>query len=171
MATKKTQDQRANYACILVTESAANTLTFLKFNFPFSIMDKMALNICRIEYTVDASQLNSTADQVCVALTMGSTIANILVQSDPLLIDSHRIIRRDFGAAASGILEVTPFIKDFSTLPGGGLLVAPNPLCAAIQAAGAAAACSAYVKLFYTYRELETDEYWELVESRRVIGV
>lgn len=169
MAVSKTKDTRANVAAILVTESAANTQTSAQFNFPYSVMDKMALNICRIEYWLDASQLNSAGDWVCAALTTGKALVSIQDQTDPGLLDSHRIMRRDLGAAASGILEVVPFIKDFSMMPGGGLLVAPTPLYAMIQSFGAAAANAAWVKVFYTYMQLATDEYWELVESRRII--
>jgi len=170
MAVSKTKDTRFNIAAIALTESAANTQTSLAFAFPFSVMDKMALNICRIEYWLDGGQLNSTGDWVCAAISTGKPLASILDQTDPGLLDSHRIMRRDFGAAASGFLETVPFVKDFSNMPGGGILCAPSPLYAVVQSFGAAAANSAIIKLFYTYMQLSTDEYWELVESRRIIS-
>lgn len=169
MAAKTSKDLRINLAAVSVTESAANTQTSKKFDFPFSIMDKMGLIINRIEYFAGLADLNSTSDQVIIALTTASALVSITNQADPCLVDSISVTRYDTGVAATGHYWKNPVIKDFSDLPGGGLLVAPSPLYAMIQQAGAAGAGSAWVKLFYTYIQLTTDEYWELVESRRII--
>jgi hypothetical protein len=171
-ATKKNLgDQFANIAAIGVTETAANTMTSAKFAFPFSIMDKMALLINRMEYWFEGfSALNSQEDNIVGCLTTASSVISINNQADPQIIDSCRLVRVDIGAAASGVLLGQPFIKDFSTLPGGGLLVAPSPLYAMIKGTGNAAVTGLQLKLFYTYMELSTDQYWELVESRRIIS-
>lgn len=169
--TKKKADTFANVACVGVQESAANTATYTKFAFPFSIMDKMALVIQRMEYLFGSfDQFNSTLDFCTMALTAGSPLVSIDDQRDALLVDNVRWTRIDTGAAANGHLMEMPYVKDFTNLSGGGLLVAPNPLYGAIKGSGCAAVCSGYIKLFYTYMELDTDEYWQLVESRRVIG-
>lgn len=171
MATKKVLDQYANVAALLVTESAANTQTSAKFNFPFSIMDKMGLIVARVEYWFNVlSQFNSSGDGVYIGLSAASSIVSITAQNDPLLIDSCWISRHDFGAAASGIAWTTPLVKDFTDLPGGGLLVAPNPFYGIIQSSGAAGANAAWIKVFYTYIEMSTDDYWQMVESRRIIS-
>jgi len=172
MATgKKSSDKFANLAAILVTESAAGTLSYARFAFPFSIMDKVGLVINRIEYWPGSlNQLNSSVDQVIIGLVAGNSVVDIANQADPAILDSLRIQRLDLGAAASGALLSHPIVKDFSQLPGGGILTAPSPLSAAIQSAGAAAAMAAWIKIFYTYMTLSTDEYWEMVESRRIIS-
>jgi len=172
MAKGKVIDQYANIACLTVTETAINTMTATKFNFPFSIMDKMALIINRIEWDFTAwiAALTASADQLRAAITCAAVVTDITNGADPLIVDSFRIIRYDMGAAASGWVRETPYIKDFASLPGGGLLVAPNPLYLMIQGASAAAVGTIMARLFYTYIELETDEYWQLVESRRIIS-
>jgi hypothetical protein len=168
---KKSTDRWANIAAVRVVESAANTLTTLKYQFPFSIMDKVGLIISRIEYWPESlDQLNSASDIANYALIAASTVTDITNQADALIIDSLRIARMDLGAAASGFLNVHPIVKDFSNLVGGGILVAPAPLYAAIKGTGAGAAMQCWIKLFYTYQSMSTDEYWELVESRRIIG-
>lgn len=170
MATKKS-DMFANFAAIRVLESAANTQTSAKFAFPFSIMDKMALVISRIEYWLGSlSQLNSSGDFIYGALTTAASVVGISDQTNPLIVDSMAWLRNDFGTAANGMIYQTPIVKDFSNLMGGGLLVAPNPLYAMVEGSGEASASALYIKLFYTYMELGTDEYWQLVESRRVIS-
>lgn len=170
MAGKKT-DTFANIAALNVTESAINTMTSAKFAFPFSIMDKMALIINRIEYWWEGlSAFNSTDDRSVAALTAAATVVNIDNQADPLIIDSTRFARVDVGVAATGILLFQPYVKDFSQLPGGGILVAPAPLYAMVKATGAASVTGCSIKLFYTAMELSSDEYWQLVESRRIIS-
>lgn len=170
MATKK-MDTYANFAAVQVTESAANTQTSTKFAFPFSIMDKMALIISRIEYWLaTATRMDTSTDSVQACLAAADKITDISKQNDPLVIDNISYARADFGAAASGLLVINPVVKDFSSLPGGGLIVAPAPLYAVLQGGGCSAANVIWVKLFYTYIELATDEYWQLVESRRIIS-
>jgi len=170
MATKKT-DTFANIACVNVVESAANTQTSVKYSFPFSIMDKMAIIVNRIEYWWEGfGALNSTDDRSIAALVAAATIVNLDTQSDPLIIDSSRMARLDFGAAASGNFFFQPFIKDFSSLPGGGIIMAPSPLYGMVKGTGCGAVTGCQIKLFYTYMELNTDEYWQLVESRRIIS-
>lgn len=170
MPGKKT-DPQANFAAINVTETVAGTLASSKFAFPFSIMDKMAIIISRIEYWMGSlEQLNSSTDYVWGGLLCASTVTDPLNQADSLIVDSFRVTRYDLGAAASGILWKNPSVKDFSNLAGGGLMVAPAPLYAAIKSSGAAGVMGMWMKLFYTYKELSADEYWELVESRRIIS-
>lgn len=168
---KKVLDQYANVAAIDLIESAANTLTVAKFAFPFSIMDKMALLLSRIEY--EFANLNTvfaaTADQMMAGVATQDNV-DLTSPTASSLVDVMKLTRTDFGAAATGILTVQPLIKDFSNLPGGGLLVAPNPLYGAIMGVSAAAAGRVKIRMFYTYLELATDEYWQLVESRRIIS-
>jgi len=172
MATKKSGDSRANIAAVYCTEAAAGTIAYAKFAFPFSIMDKMALNINRIEYWFSGyGNLNSTADQIVAALVAANSgVTDMTDQANPVILDSARIHRLDYGTAASAMIIEQPFMKDLSTLPGGGILCAPSPLSVAVQSVGASAVCACWVKLFYTYMSLTTDEYWELVESRRIIS-
>lgn len=171
MAAKSKTDSFSNVAAISVTESSAGTLTTAKFNFPFSIMDKMALVIQRIEYQFGAlDQLNGSSDKVVMALLVSSTVSDVDNQADPLIVDNARLVRTDFGTAGSAQLIPFPYVKDFTTLAGGGLLVAPSPLYAGIKSTGAAGVMAGWIRLYYTYLELSADEYWQLVESRRIIS-
>ena len=170
MGTKK-NDTFANFAAVRVAESAANTFTATKFAFPFSIMDKMALIISRIEYWLQTPDSpNSTADTISMGISASAVLADTSNQADPLIIDNMYMMRVDYGTAANGTIYQAPYIKDFSNLVGGGLLVAPSPLYAWIVGSGTSKVNSAWFKLFYTYIELATDEYWQLVESRRIIS-
>jgi len=168
---KKTIDQYANVAALQVTESAAGTLTTAKFAFPFSIMDKMAILVSRIEYWPGGlDQLNSTGDYILGGITVAASVTDLRTQSDPQVVDSFSYGRIDLGTAATGMFKAMPWVKDLSNLPGGGILLAPNPLYVAVKSNGAGGPTSLWVRLYYTYMELSTEEYWQLVESRRIIS-
>ena len=154
-----------------MVESAADTFTAVKFAFPFSIMDKMALVISRIEY-LDRTLgvLNSSGDYKMIGLAASASIVDPLAQNDPLIIDNMLIDRNDFGTAAAANLFFQPYVKDFANVAGGGLLVAPAPLYGYVKGAGESGASTVWIKLFYTYMELDADSYWQLVESRRIIS-
>jgi len=172
MATKSKVDSYANMAALSMTEAGANTQTTTKFAFPFSIMDKMALIIHRLEYdfTNLGTALGAAADRLYLGIACAATISSPADPTDPLLLDAMRVTRYDFGTAGSAEMIAQPFTKDFTNLPGGGLLVAPNPLYGLIQGSGAAAAGTGTIRLYYTYMELSADDYWQLVESRRIIS-
>lgn len=171
MATKKATDLWAQIAAVQVTEASAGTAAYTKFNFPFSIMDKMGIIISRIEYIFSSlTQLNSGGDYVLMGLAVANTVASLLAANDPQILDTHRVDRYDFGTAASAAFRDSPVVRDFSQLPGGGLLVAPNPLYGVIISSGASGVMGGWVRMYYTYTELATDEYWQLVESRRIIS-
>lgn len=171
MAATKKIDTFANVAAINVAEATAGTIAYAKFAFPFSIQDKTALLLSRIEYWFgNVGKLDTTTDAIYGGLIAAPSIVDITVQSDPVMIDSARIHRLDFGTAGSAQLLTQPFIKDFSDLPGGGLLVAPSPLYAAVQGLGASDKVNLWLRMYYTYMQLATEEYWQLVESRRIIS-
>lgn len=171
MAAKKAIDIYANVAALDVTESGANTYTQTKFAFPFSIMDKMGLLIQRLEYEFLSlgTVLAASGQQIMAGITIAA-ISSLSDVANPALVDGMRLTRIDQGTAGSAVILNQPYIKDFSNLPGGGILVAPNPLYLAIQGLSAAAAGRVRCRMFYTYMELATDEYWQLVESRRIIS-
>lgn len=176
MATNK--DKFANMATISLVESAANTLTFAKLETGIALFEKVAWLISRLEFflqTRDATNFAASEDAVLWALCASNTMASLaggVTITNPAVIYGQRIKRIDFGAAASGAMYVDPMIVDFSTMPSGGILVPPNPLYGAIQGSAAPAAMSAFIRIYYTnYALSNADEYWELVESRRVISV
>lgn len=167
----KVVDKYANLAALHVTQSVANTAKYDSFAFPFSIMDKVGLLIHRIEYQVAGLQhLNTSLDCAEAGICSQKDLADPFDITVPSLIDYHVIIREDIGVAASGLLYEAVKVKDFSRLPGGGILVAPNPLYAFLHTGGAADVMNVRIRMYYTYMELAAEDYWQLVESRRIIS-
>jgi len=173
MADKKgTADFFANIAYLEVVESAANTLTFAQLQLATTLMsEKMALIIHRLEYYfVDLASFNSTGDFLQIALTVSNTITSLTDMSQPEILTFNRIARLDLGAAATGRLIMQPYEKDFTSLPGGGILVPADRMYLGIQGSGMAAACTARMRLYYTVKALTKEDFWDLIEARRIMS-
>ena len=168
MADSK-KDSFANFAIITVTESAANTLTFKKLETGISITEKVAWIINRIEFMVEelnSTIFNGTGDFVLFGLSVANSFSNVAV-SEVSIIDYNRVSRIDIGAAASGFFKYEPYVKDYSAMPSGGILVPPTPLYLYAQGESLTAATRVTARLYYTTLNLSVDQYWELVEARR----
>lgn len=163
-------DKYSNQAVITVTETAANTLTFKKLETGVSLFEKVAWLISRIEYwTSGYPQMNGSTDNLIMALTTTNQLTTIDI-TNAVVLDLMQVFRYDIGTAATGWFQQMPLIKDLIGLAGGGIIVPPNPLYGAIVGSGLAAATTANIKLYYTTIELKPEEYWELVEARRIIS-
>lgn len=169
----KVSDRYCNTATITITETAANTLTYKKLETGFSLFDKQAWLIQRLEYVLD-ERFNATADALDVALMSSNTrtsIADLGTFSDSTVIDKVKWVRSDIGTAASGLYYVQPqIVKDFTNLSGGGILMPATPIYGAAQGTSLSAASSNIIRMFFTVIELKPEEFWELVESRRSIS-
>jgi len=166
------KDQFANFAIITVTESAANTLTFKKLETGISIQDKVAWIVNRVEFLVEefnATVFNATGDFALFGLSVSNSFSNVAV-SEVSILDYNRVSRIDIGTAASGFFKYEPFVKDFSSMPSGGLLVPPTPLYLFAQGESLTAALRVTCRLYYTTLSLSVDQYWELVEARRALS-
>jgi hypothetical protein len=172
MAAKTVTDQFANLAIIGVVETGANTLTFKKLETGFSIMEKAAWVISRIEYTVQAplaAVFDGNGDHVDFGISLSNSWS-APTPTEITILDANSIWRADYGAAATAIVSIAPFVKDFSNLPGGGLILPPNPLYGFVKGTGLVSAMAVTMRLYYTTLALAVDQFWELVEARRVLS-
>jgi len=86
------------------------------------------------------------------------------------IIDMTKTVRADMGTAATAKLINWPIIRDFSQLPGGGLIVPPNPIYLAVLGVAQPGVQTLDARIYYTAIQLKGDEFWELVEARRIIS-
>lgn len=172
---KQGTDQFANLATITITESGANTLTYKKLETGISLTEKVAWVISKLEYfyTGDWSNFAQAGDSLYAGLSVYNgitTFATAAAIVDPTLLDMFRLSRGDFGTAASGTILDHMVRKDFSNMPGGGIIVPPVPLYGWAQGVALTSAVTMVIKAYYTLLELSPDQYWQLVEARRVIS-
>lgn len=165
------KDVFVNQAYLSVIESGANTLTFNKLETGISIHEKVGWVIARIDYDMDLSISNFTAegDRVRFGLSTSDALVDAAL-SQSAVIDFNNITRRDIGTAASGFFTRKPIFKDFSSLPGGGILVPPNPLFCWVHGSALTDPVTVQARMFYVVKVLKLEDFWELVELRRMIG-
>lgn len=169
MAEQK--DKFANMAFGSTTESGTTTLTFSEINTAISMHEKVAWIIHRIQWNLAYSDINkivAETDGIVAALTVSNKMTALNL-NDPAVIDVFNLLAWKFGTPASAQLYETPFIRRFTDLPGGGLIVPPRPIYVAAQGVSVASAITAECRIFFTTRKLSTEDYWELVEARRMV--
>ncbi len=172
MAEKKT-DVFPQLAYLSVTESAANTLTFARLDIATGALlgeKKYGMVIHRVQYGIPLATrqlMVANGDQLQVALCVSPNIATIDLNS-PEVIDNVTLARWDAGTAASAIVDEMQIIHDFSMF--GGLLVPADKLYIAAKSLSVASAGIYTARVWYTMKELTIADYWDLVETRRIIS-
>lgn len=168
----KEKDKFPNIIVKRATQSAANTITFEEIQVGLNLFDRAGLLITRVEYSPSEASLNemtAEGDVIEMGLTNNDGLSSLL-PSDEQVLDVASLQRRDFGTAASAQILERTLQRDFSTLPGGGILVPPKPLYIGIASTGLASAAVADFRIYFVVIRLESSEYLELLETRRAFG-
>lgn len=150
--------------------AVADTLAFEELQVGLNLFDKVGMVLSRLEYIVPATVLalmTTAGDNITMALTNNNQMAS-LNSVDQHVIDAVTVHRSDMGTAATGVFWVNPLIHDFSTMHGGGLLVAPKPLFGAINTSGLGTATGVFfqLRLYMTLVSLTDADYLELLQTR-----
>jgi len=171
MAVKgKALDSFANKMYGRVIESAANTLTFSEIQTNVNFSERIAFIIHRIEWFIDRAQLLKIldgVDEINFAMVASQNITTLGLDN-PAVIDRFQIAK--FQASDVGFeLTQKPFIRNFSDLPGGGILVSPRPLFLAVQGVSLASAVTVEARAYYTVKELDDASYADLIDFYRIL--
>ena len=149
-----------------------NTLEFQEINVGLNIFDKVGLIIHKLEYEVSTATiagLTATGDIYELGLVSSNQIANMAFDQRGLI---HKVewVTLAFGTAATMTFFASPRVFDFSTLPGGGLLIPPKPLYLGINSASVAVLGVGFVRIYFTIKPLKDADYFELLETYRFYG-
>jgi len=171
MAVSSKTDKFANIAHLKVVESALNTLTFAKLELANNLLsEKAAIIIHRAEMQTNAqSFMNASGDYWNCAVTVSNAVTDISDLSQPEILFSWTMERLDLGAAASGMIQVSPWARDFTQLPGLGIIVPADRLYIGAAGNGLTTATTTKIRIYYTVMPLAVNDYWELIEARRVM--
>lgn len=156
---------------IQVTESAANTLTFQRLATGIAPAERIGWVLAKFQMLIGAGEwakFNSSGDALTIALTVSNQLT-ALSFNDPAIMDLIEVSRIDLGTAASGLFVHGMIEHDFSTLPGGGLLMLPNPVYLGIKGTGLSAAASCVARLYFQTVEMSDSDYFNLVQSRQIL--
>lgn len=176
MAKQTAKDVYANIGAIEVVMSAANTLTFKELQSYVSVFDKKAFVIHKITYALPNGawlEMDAETDWMSFGVSTSNQWSNeaiSAVYNRPDVVDFNHVYTLLHGAAANAEIRYGQLEKDFSTLAGGGLLVPARPVYGYMNTGGFAALSSVYMRLYFTVVDVSVDEYWELVESTRIIS-
>lgn len=165
-------DKYANILTQQVVMSGANTLTFQEVNIGLSLFDKAGILISRIEYeptTATIAEMTNATDNIQLAITASNSI-NSLGITQASVIHRKILYRHDMGTAGTGALVDYPFVVDFASLPGGGILITPKPWYVGMTTGGLASAGTANVRFYFQVMKLTAESYFELLETRQYFG-
>lgn len=165
------QDRFVNLAYATVTMSGANALTFSEIQTGLAMFEKVAWIIHRIVWYIPAAtvqEIVANTDFMQLGFTGNNKMSDLSID-DAAVYDLIELVGMVSGAPAVGFIVKSPAVSDFSTLPAGGLIIPPRPLYVAANTAGFVAAGVVQARIYFTYKQLKADEYWELVEASRII--
>jgi hypothetical protein len=163
-AKKGKKDTFSNIAYATVTQSGVNTLTFAQINMGVGLFQGVALLLHRILWYPFAAALReivASTDSMDMALVTSNRLTAIYDVLDPSVISVRRLI----AIAATVAPYDIPLVSDFTSLPGGGKLIAANPLWIACGSAGFGAAAQIRAQLDFTFLTLSDAEYLELLQA------
>jgi len=152
-----------------LVESAAGTLTFSpKVDTGYSLGNDNGLIIHTAEWFFPRASIDRLLDEADYIRTgmSTSTLITTIDPSNPSIIVHREFALQKFGVAASGFPLRSPQLEaDFTNLPGGGILVAPNPLYWYIQGISMAGVIATVIRWTYTVVNLNDKSFRELWET------
>ena len=162
-------DKFPNVAFAQTIESAATTLTFSEINFGMTAFDKKAMIVHEVHYYFGQHDLLvADNDYVQASLTTHNQMTGISL-ADPSVFDMIEFWLLNRGTPASAAYGHRPYVRKFSDLPGGGLLVPLGKIYLAVEGVSIATAATVSARLYFTLKDLKPEEFWELVEATRII--
>ncbi|MBA7704585.1 hypothetical protein ES703_113401 [subsurface metagenome] len=164
-------DKYANQGFVKVVPTL-NVLTFAELATFVSVFEKRAFLISRIAYFFPITayqEILASTDSVLFGLSSSDKWSEPFLGQASVL-DLNHLFAFVSGTPASGELTAQPIVNDFSTLPGGGILVPSRPIFLFMVSAGFTAAYYLEARIYFTVVDLKAEEYWELVEATRLIG-
>lgn len=167
----KAKESYSQIGYLAVTESAANTLTFNGLSVFSNVLGQKGMIIHRADYAISSTTLGVLAasqDGFQVGLA-GSDALTTIALDDPEVYDYVFLSRRDYGTAASALILQFPIKRDFTQLPGGGLLVPADRLYGYFEGVNLSNPGGVTIRFWYTIIDLSAADYLELAQSMRVL--
>lgn len=151
------EDRFANVFTATVLQSGANALTFAEMNFGLNLRDRVAIVIDELYWYLASNMyglMTVAADLVSVAVTVSDQVTDIQDMADRRIIFQRRVLRADWGTAASGGLVLEPFKDSFSP----PIIILPTRVFIGIASAGLASATGCTLRMHYRTVSLTADQ-------------
>lgn len=165
------KDIFAQKAYAKVTESAAATLTFEELSLATELDKKKAMIIHRIEYYPTETLypgLIGANDHYRFGWATSNSITD--VGPDIVEVFDRVVLSYNELMGGGGINQgQAPIVRNFSEMPGGGLIVPVKRMYLFVQGSSVAVAGVVESLLFYTIKDLTDADYIELVEALNLL--
>lgn len=174
MAKTNRPDAYTQYFGLTVVESGASTLTFQQLQTGGQLFERRAIIIHRVDYVIAKATQNllvNLADRLEFGLSLSNLLTTIPI-TDPNIVDLVQIDYEGIALstpATNWAYQEAPHVRDFSMLPGGGLIVPAFPLFGFVRGTSLGSAATIALRGYFTVKELAAEEFVELVQALRVI--
>lgn len=150
-----------------MTMSGADTLSFEQIRFSVGLFEGIAIVVHKIAYYPQLATLIlmvANTDYIIMGLTTRDDLSSILATNQNVI--DTRMINPVIVGSVVGINHIeTPFVSDFSTMPGGGMIIPANPLYLAMDSGGLGSAGVMRAIIYYTFKKLTDKDYLELLQT------
>jgi len=167
---KKATDIFIQFGYLSVTQSAADTLTFSDgLNVGIGLFQNGAIVIHKVDWEISPTTytaLSADADRIVCALCGDNKLTDLDMDNTSIY-DKVGISRKEDTAIGYKIVNLN-FHHDYSTLPGGGLIIPADRLYLAVYSSGTGIANVVRTRIYFTLRTLSAADYLELAQSLRV---
>ena len=172
MAKTTRKDTFAQFMKLSCTMSVANALAFSEVSLGLAAFDYMALIIHRIEYFPGSGVLElmtAATDYLEIAITGSDSIADLSI-SRPEVYDKVFVERVDYGTAAAAEMVQQPIVHDYNAYPGGGQIIPASDVYIGVDTQGLANPVTMSARLWFTIKQLQMADYYELAQRLRVLS-
>jgi len=159
------KDKYSNLVFDEVTESGTDTLTFEAVDLGLSAQDRVGVLIHRLEWSKWELGLADDTDRIEFGLSASNGWATVAASEQSIITFIRKNVT-EIGTAASALVWSIPEVQDFTTFPGGGILIVPRPLYLFIKGTNLATAQTVAMRMYFTLVTLKPEEYFELLETR-----
>jgi hypothetical protein len=170
VATKK-MDIYSNIVAVQALQTVIDAYTTAEVQIGVSLFDKVGLLLHKVEYDLWVSsmaQLRDVSNLYQVGLVSSTNVnGGNFTMLNPDVIDTLILIPVQDEAPTARIVYQSPVTRDFTGLPGGGILIAPRPLYVALDTNGFSAVAATIARITFSLVSLSDAEYLELLQTRR----
>jgi len=170
----KTLDRFCNIYKNYVQADTA-TVAFTEWPTGYKLKDGYAFLLHQIDYQFNITGMNAASLLASKSLVMGLgtnnqiTLAQMIANTDDSIIDRYLLLHTEGQVGTLANVRYGHFCearsKDFTNLPGGGLLFAPSKLYLFVGNDTLGVTIQGFFKLFWTMLKIDSATYQELYES------
>jgi len=163
------EDRFANRVGLVVTESAANTITFQELVTGVGFNTKKGMLIDQLDYYIPAATialLVAAADKVQIGITSSTGVPDLEDVVDSRILHSFSFERFNFGTPASATFFTQPYTHQFFP----SMIHAHVRMYLAVQGVSLATAATARLRMLWRFIDLNANEIAELVQATLLQG-